>query len=321
MKRWRLLLAVVLTAGLAGALVWTMLRAPAAEAPVPGEAGRAAGDGEPLRLGLVPERDIFEQRQRHRVLAAYLSQRLGRPVKLVTFSTYSGVLDDFEQGTVDAAFLGSLITVLVHERYGARVLVKPEYADGSSSYRGVLFVRDDGPIASLDDLHGHCVAMVRGTMAGHLFPLTVLDGVEYGSIRACWLGSHDEAVAAVARGQIVAGAAKDRRLDVFEAANPDVSLRRLAVSASVPENALVTSAALDEAVADALVEALLGLAQTPSGQAVLEAFGVRRFVACEMRSYAPVYELSEALRERWPSLGIQGPPPVREAGDREQGEP
>jgi len=37
--------------------------------------------GPPLRIGVIPERDVFQQRKRYRVLAQYLSTRLDRPVQ------------------------------------------------------------------------------------------------------------------------------------------------------------------------------------------------------------------------------------------------
>ncbi len=282
--------------------------------PGPGAADQEpAAEAAPLRLGLVPERNIFEQRRRYRLLADHLAERLGRPIELVTFSTYHGVLHDFEHGAVDAAFLGSFITVLVHERFSARVLVKPEYPDEMSTYRGVVFVRDDSPVRSLQELGEGCIAMVRATMAGHLFPLVAMEDVEgwdpddEGAI--CWISSHDEVIEATAAGHVAAGAAKDLRLKAFEQANPDIALRRLAESGPVPENALVVAATLDEQVAAALKEALLTLHEEPEGRALAERIGVARFLPCDIEEYGLVYELVDRLRERWATLGIQGPAP------------
>src|SRR5581483_554509 len=106
---------------------------PAAAAAQP-DAPAATGS---LRLGLVPERDIFAQRHRYRQLADYMAARLGQPVELVTLGSYQQILGDFAQRDVDAAFLGSLVTVLAVDRLGARIVVQPMGADGAPSvYRG-----------------------------------------------------------------------------------------------------------------------------------------------------------------------------------------
>jgi phosphonate transport system substrate-binding protein len=308
-----------LTCTLLGSLVVVavacLLWSPRDAAPVPVEHVDAALDGAPLRLGLIPERDIIQQRRRYRALADYLEARLHRPVELVTMSTYTGVFTDLAEERIDAAFLGSLVTVLAYERYGAQVLVKPEYLDGTSSYHGVIFVRDDSPIRTLDDLQpADCLAMVRATLAGHLFPASVLlemDRLEgEHAARVCWIGSHDEVIAAVAEGRVAIGAAKDLRIDAYERANPDVRFRRLMRSGEVPENALVLAAGTSPDLARELVAILLNMPDDPDGPAALRQLGMRRFILCDIADYHVVYGFIETLRPHWDKLGIQGPAPA-----------
>ena len=50
---------------------------------------------------------------------------------------------------------------------GAKVLVKPTSDVGKpSTYRGVIFVRDDSPLRSLESLAGKTIVLVRATAAG-----------------------------------------------------------------------------------------------------------------------------------------------------------
>jgi ABC transporter, phosphonate, periplasmic substrate-binding protein len=113
-----------------------------------------------FRLGLIPERDIFAQRRRYRALADYLSGVLGLHVELVTSNTYHGVLNDMARGRIDGAFMGSMVATLTLDQLNARVLVKPQTEQGVTTYRGVIFVRDDSPIQSVDDLAGVSIAVV-----------------------------------------------------------------------------------------------------------------------------------------------------------------
>src|SRR4051812_10682421 len=114
-------------AGLAG-----LAQHVAPEARQPADASASAAS---LRIGLIPERDIFAQRARYRALADYLAARLGRPVELVTLNSYENILRDFADRQVDAAFLGSLVAVLAADRLDVRILVKSELPDGATTYR------------------------------------------------------------------------------------------------------------------------------------------------------------------------------------------
>ena len=143
-------------------------------APRIGQAAASSGElstSSTLTLGLVPERDIFDQRHRYRQLADHLAQELHRPVRLVTLNTYEAVLLDLAEGEIDGAFLGSMVAVLAHDRLGVRLVAKPVYENDVSTYRGVLFVPGSSPLTTIQDLRGRSLAMVRTTTAGHLFPL------------------------------------------------------------------------------------------------------------------------------------------------------
>jgi phosphonate transport system substrate-binding protein len=128
----------------------------------------------PLRIGLVPERDIFEMRRRHAALTEYLSFKLGRPVEVALVNTYLGMVQDFAERRIDAAFLGALVAVLAVDRQKVEVLVKPVREDGSSTYHGVIFVKEGSPIRRVEDLGGRSIAMIQGTTAGNLFPMSRL---------------------------------------------------------------------------------------------------------------------------------------------------
>jgi phosphonate transport system substrate-binding protein len=305
---------VVLALGVA---VW-LGRLPSAtdinEAGLPSSAAQAP----PLRIGLIPERDIFEQRRRYRALADYLAAKLGRPVELVSSNTYEGVLKDFAEARVDAAFLGSLVATLAMDRHDAQVLLKPEVEGKVTTYRGVILVRADSPIQSVDDLAGHSIAMVKATTAGDLFPM--FEMVRRGLAQSPqppeikWVGTHDAVIREVAVGRADAGSAKDLRLDAYEAAHPAVRIRRLAASDPVPNNALVIRTGVADEIGPALARIMLAMDREEAGRETLAAFGAVRFVPCRPEEYEAVYEMADSLGEQWAALGVSGPPPKRRGG-------
>ena len=304
----------MMVALIAAAVVW-LIRMPAAPdrlPPMPPDNGQQQ---DALRLGLIPERDIFAQRLRYQALAEHLSDRLERPIVLVTLNTYEGVLKDFEEKQIDGAFLGSMVAVLAHDRLGAQILVKPQNAEGVSVYRGVIVVRRDSPITSIEDLAGRSVAMVRTTTAGNLFPVSLM--LRHGLLDARqppqfrWVGTHDQVIAELMAGRVDAGAVKDLRLDAFERANAPPKLVRLAVSEPVPNNALVVRADVDPALRERLEQALLTMHENGVGREALAAFGAGRFLTCRIEQYKAIYDMADQLGPAWQQLGVSGPAPRR----------
>ncbi|MDY7107335.1 MAG: phosphate/phosphite/phosphonate ABC transporter substrate-binding protein [Planctomycetota bacterium] len=314
---WVILTGVLVLLAIGGA-VW-LSRLPGPDAP--GEAVPDAGLQPPaLRIGLIPERDIFAQRARYRALADYLAERLQRPVELVTNNTYEGVLEDFASKRVDAAFLGSLVAVLAMDRHDARVVLKPELPGGVTTYRGVILVRPDSAIERVENLSGRSIAMVKATTAGDLFPIFEL--ARQGLLASAappemvWVGTHDGVMDEVMAGRVEAGAAKDLRLQAYEAEHPERRFRRLAVSDPVPNNALVLREAVADELGPKLAAILLGMDADPAGRRTLTEFGAVRFVPCSAGEYEAIYAMVEELGERWSALGVSGPAPERKSAAR-----
>ena len=268
-----------------------------------------------IRIGLVPERDVFAMRRSYQGLLKYLEQRLGHPVRVATLNSYEAVLADFREMQIEGAFLGSLVALLAMDRDDAQVLVKPEQFDGCSTYRGVIFVREDSPAQSVDDVRGRSIAMLKATYAGSLFPISemakrgMLQGAPEG--RIVWMGTHDEVIATVMSGRAEVGAVKDLRLAAFEKANPDKRVRRLATSKPVPNNALVLRKDVAERWGKQIAEALLNMDSDPAGREALAAIGAKRFVACQPEEYEPIYEIAESLGAAWEQVGVGQARPSR----------
>ena len=308
---------IILVVTLAGLLAWALmwLGGPPHPPTRPvADEGKPTREGRPLVIGLIPERDPLKIHEQYERLAKYLADALDRRVELATMSTYEGVLADFAEKHVDAAFLGSLVTVLAVDRQGARVLVKPELGDGTTTYTGVLIVRDDSPVKAVTDLGGRQIAMVKTTMAGHLFPyhlLTTMGLLDRPDAPApLWAGTHDDVIKAVVDGTAAAGAIKSLRLEDQLATHPEWTIRRLATSPSVPTNALVVRGDMPPETAAKLAAALTGMGDNPRGREVLKGLGMRRFLPCRVEEYGAIYDMA-AADQVWARTGIAGPMPRR----------
>ena len=261
-----------------------------------------------INLGLIPEREIFDQRRRYRALADYLSDELGRPVILVTSNTYHGALKDMTEGRIDAAFMGSLVATLAMDQLQAHVLVKPEDSNGDTMYHGVIFVRDDSPISRVDELAGRSIAMVRTTTAGHLFPIYTLVELDLfaqpNPVRVRWDGTHDRVIQDVFDGEVDAGAAKNLRIDAFEQEHPGYRFRRLAAGEAVPNNALIVRPDMDSGLVAQIEKVLLAMHESEAGKQALDVFGAARFVPCVPEEYRPIYAMTERLGPGWCQIGV-----------------
>jgi phosphonate transport system substrate-binding protein len=189
-------------------------------------------------------------------------------------------------------------------------------------YRGLILARKDSGIRDWSGLRGRRFSMVRSTTAAEIFPLLhlrrrgVADPVRFlGEI--VWSGSHEASLGKILSGEVEAGAAKDLVYQRLAAEDPrlEEELVVLAESLPVPENTLVVRRDLDfacfdchrgevpEAAAEAvpghadaslaelLRRELIGLEQSPEGQAVLEALGADRFVVTTDADYENLYRM------------------------------
>ncbi|MEW6488793.1 MAG: phosphate/phosphite/phosphonate ABC transporter substrate-binding protein [Thermodesulfobacteriota bacterium] len=264
-------------------------------------AAAAAVGARELHIGLLPEQNVFKQLQRYEPLGQYLERRTGVAIRFRILPRYGNILESLADEAMDGAFWGSFTGALAIRRAGMEPLARPVDADGSSSYRGYLFVRRDGGLASAADLKGRTMAFVdRATSAGYLFPVAYLrkHGVadpERHFGEAFFAGSHDAAIAAVLDRRADAGCAKNTVYDAMAAREPRVAreLAVLAVSSDFPSNALGLRRELPAEVKGALKAALLAMASDPKGRAVLKAFGAREFVETTEADYRPVFELAE----------------------------
>jgi phosphonate transport system substrate-binding protein len=253
-----------------------------------------------ITIGLIPEMNVFKQRQRFKPLAAYLSDNLGIQVKLIILSRYGNIIQRIKEQQIDAAFLGSFTGALAISQLGVEPLARPINMDGTSTYFGHIFVRKDSGIKSVADMQGKSLALVeRATTAGYIFPLAwfkrngVADIASFFS-EHYFAGSHDATIDAVLKGQADVGAGKNTIYDRVRAANPriDKELVILASSPRVPSNGLCVRPDMDKQYKTKLKELLLNLHHNPKGLEVLKKLGAKRFVDTSREDYQPVLDMA-----------------------------
>lgn len=253
-----------------------------------------------LLIGLIPEMNIFKQKQRFKLLGEYLAEKTGTPIDFTILSRYGNIIESFTTEKMDGAFFGSFTGALAIQKLGVVPLARPVNLDGTSQYRGYIFVRRNSGIKGPTDMRGKRMAFVeKATTAGYIFPrawlkkfgITDLDRF-FGE--SFFTGSHDAAIRAVLDRKADVGAAKHSIYDRVRKTDTrvDKDLIIIARSPWVPSNGLCVRRDLDAGLKKKLKKALLGLESDPGARKVLEKFGAIRFIETTEKDYEPVFELS-----------------------------
>ncbi len=254
-----------------------------------------------LRIGLIPEMNVFSQLARFNPLAEYLSEQAGLQIKFTILSRYGNIIDRFKAEGMDGAFLGSFTGALAIQQLQLEPLVRPVNLDGKSTYHGHIYTRKDSGVRTVADMRGKKFAFVeKATTAGYLFPLAFLRAQGVTDFRThfsehYFAGSHDASINAVLNRKADVGASKNTVYDWIRKTDPriDQELVVLAESGRVPSNGLCIRADLAAELKQKIRTALLSMNHSAKGQAVLEQFKALKFIPASHEDYQPVFEMAE----------------------------
>ena len=251
----------------------------------------------PITLALPPDGLSPQDRL---PLQNYLTEQMGREVRLVTPDSYANTVDGLSAGTIDFACLGALTYVRAHARIGVVPLVQ-RVTD--LQFHSVFITGMRTPINSLKDLKGRKFAFgdINST-SGHLMPFLELKraGINPDAdLQFRYSGEHPATVKLVELGVVEAGALdetffnamiKDGRADrtkvrVFYTSKPFVDwvyAARRGVSDSDREKFAAALLALREGKNDDVLKLLRATAT--------------KFVRANDEEYATVREIARELK-------------------------
>jgi len=254
-------------------------------------------------LGLIPEQDLFSQKDRYEPLARYIAEKVELDIELKILSRYGNIIDNFTSGELDGAFFGSFTGALAIKKLGVIPIARPVWLDGSSTYYGMIFVRKDSGIKNANDMKGKKFAFVdKATTAGWLLPLQYFhsNGIEdYHTwfSETYFTGTHEDAIYDVLDKHADIGAAKNTVF--YRLAEKDSRLKDdlliLATSPKVPSNTLAVSNKMDKSIIEKFKNTLLQMNQDKEGQEILKKFKAIKFIETTVDDYAPVFEYSNAV--------------------------
>ena len=256
-----------------------------------------------LRLVLVPEKNIFEQRRRYTYITDYLSTKMDMNFIVEIMANYGDISETFIKGNADAGFFGSFSYLLTHAKAGVEPIARPVYPGGISTYRGYIFARKDSNIKTVKDMKNKSLVLVdKATTAGYIFQLSYfkyygINNIEDYFSRISYANSHDAAAWAVYAGEADIGGAKDNIYNSIMEEYPDFKEQMVVLGESpeVPSNGLAVRKDLNPAIKLRIKILLLSLHETPEGQEILKKFGAIKFIETSNDDYVVLYNMVKQL--------------------------
>jgi phosphonate transport system substrate-binding protein len=218
-----------------------------------------------LRLGLVPFLSKETIVAAHQKLADHLSKRLSVPVEIVVADSYGDAIDRLERGEFDLVELSPLVYVEASQRVKLNCLVQT-IADGSATASGYIFVRDDSPRRTIEELRGGSFAFVDPmSTSGSVLPKKVLrdKGLDWTKdfSRTEYLGNHEAVLLAVLEGRADAGATYQGSFSALRRSKgiDPLSFRVIAKTPRTPRDTFCAREGLSSEITDVISASLLSL--------------------------------------------------------------
>lgn len=166
-----------------------------------------------LRFGISSGENEKDAVARYEPFAAYLSRKLGVPVKITRGTDYAAVVEALRSDNIEFATFGPASYALARKVMGDRVVpvAVTREMDGATGYYSVIAVKADSPYQSLEDLKGKSLAFADpNSTSGYAVPTYFMkkNGIDPATFfsATAFAGSHELGVVALVNGTFDAAA-------------------------------------------------------------------------------------------------------------------
>jgi phosphonate transport system substrate-binding protein len=253
-----------------------------------------------LLIGLIPEENIFNQMDKYRPLAAYVSSRLGMNVRLTILSRYGDIIDRFTTRKMDGAFFSAMTGVLAVEKLGVEPVARPVNLDGMTSIKSYIFVRKDSGINTVPDMKDKKMAFVDRATVSYLFAVAFLRekrvmNIDHYLKEYYFTGSHDSAIYSVLDNRADIGAAESKVYKRMIKKDPSIKdeLNILAESGDFPDTTLCLRKDLPAEIKTRIKTILLTMDRDAEGKEVLKKFEALKFIEADKKDFLDFFDLAK----------------------------
>ncbi len=253
-------------------------------------------EGKVYHIGIIPTWSPVVTHTKWSPFAEQLSQATGLTFRLKVYEK----MRDFERDIIspeapDFIFANALQTVVAHEMQGFVPLVR-----GSHTVKAMIFVREDSPVKTIDDLADKRIAFVGEKNVCTIFLKRALSlQNEKMSFDTDYSGSTKNVIMQVLLGKADAG------VSVGPAINRDTKdipgqLRILMESSAIPAPPLCAHPRIPEMVQAAVRKGIFTLAETPEGKKLMGQVRMPApMVADYERDYKALQSMDVKLLSNW----------------------
>ncbi len=255
-----------------------------------------------LRFGLVPFLSAETMVAAHQRLAARLSTTLGVPVEVTVGDSYGDSIDRLQRGEFDLVELSPLAYAEATSRMKLRCLLQT-ITDGSATASGYIFVRDDSPRRTVEDLKGASFGFVDPmSTSGSLMARKLLKDKGFDLSRDLgkteYLGNHEAVLLAVMEGRVDAGATYQGSFSALRRSKgiDPLTFRVIAKTPRTPRDILCVRPDLPKEVSDAITASLMPLsARDRLGREILGPLNLNGFQPADDAAYDLVRSVAAEL--------------------------
>ena len=263
-----------------------------------------------------------EIEDRYRPMVKMVSERISTPMEVIAGESYQDVETLLLSGQIDIAVMSPYAYVRAHAKDNNIRAIASHIANGTESYGAYILTREDSSIRTLTDLRGKRFGFVdKRSSSGWLFPASRLldDGINpLTEIEGRFYGNHARVIAAIASGEVDAGATYNAALKEGRGAIPGAkNLRVIARTERIPYDAYVVRSGFPTKAILGLQKAISSVStRDAAGRSALEPLGdINGFVRVSDAHYRRVRDTEDRVRSLLDLPGGKLPDPMPDRED------
>ena len=257
-----------------------------------------------LRFGLVPFLSAETMTASHKRMADHLAKSLSVPVELIVGDSYGDAIDRLQRGEFDLVELSPLAYAEASGRMKLRCVVQT-IADGSATASGYIFVRDDSPRRTVEDLKGASFGFVDPmSTSGSLMAKKLLKDKGFDLERDLgkteYLGNHEAVLLAVMEGRVDAGATYQGSFGALRRSKgvDPLTFRVIAKTPRTPRDIFCVRPDLPTEISDAITASLMPLSgRDRAGREILGPLNLNGFQPANDSAYDLVRAVAAELKK------------------------
>jgi phosphonate transport system substrate-binding protein len=222
----------------------------------------------PYEFGVFPYLPQTKIHELYSPIAADFEAKLGRQVQLSSKARYETFAEELRKATYDIAFVQPFDYVDAHDKHGYLPLARRV-----GDLEGLIVVRRDSPLTSIQDLKGRIVAnppadaAVSQVTSMALWEAGIHPGTE---VKRDYGRNHFTCLQSVLIGAADACGTAEQPLRTLENGQPSTRFRILHKSARIPNVLFVVHKRVSKHDRDSLLKTILDWPKTEEGRKILE---------------------------------------------------